>query len=138
MDQQMFNGQNQTPTVPISPVSEIEVTQPQQPVAQVAKKSHKKFYIGTSIIVTAYLLTLGGYLAYQGYYKPTAKTADSQQVKTPAKIQAVNPTVDASASVLTGSALSESSLTSTDDSSTAAEASTAASNVGDGVNENNF
>lgn len=138
MDPHMFNGQNQTPVVPIAPDGEMEITQPQQPITQVTKKSHKKLFTSLAIVVTAFILTLAGYLAYQGYYKPSTKTADSQQVKAPAKIQAVNPTVDASASLLTGSALSESSLTSTDDSNTASDAGAAASNVGDGVDENNF
>ena len=109
-----------------------------QPLASVPiKKSHKKLLLGITIVFVAFVMTLTGYLAYQSYNKPAAKAA-SQKVKTATTVPVVNPTLEAATSTMTGSALSESSLTSTDDSNVAVDASTAANNVGVGIDENNF
>lgn len=146
MDPQIDNNQDQTPQDltpytpynPSEPVAEaaVEPTQPQQPVIPVASKSHVKLFIGLAVVVVL-ILVLTGYLVYQAYH-PATKSADVQQVKTPVAAQTVNPTLEAATNTLTGSALSESALSSTDDSNAASDASTSANNVGDSIDENNF
>ena len=110
--------------------------------AQAPKKSPKKLFIIFGIIITITIVAVASYFVY-GYYNPIAKTTDTDTKKSTTATtnktdKDSNPTVDAASATLTGGATSESNITNTDDSNIAIDASDAAGNVGDSVDENNF
>jgi cytoskeletal protein RodZ len=123
MDQQPIDNQAQPPIAPV-----IESQQP-------PKKSSKKRFI-VIIILLVIILSVAGYLAY-GYYSPATETTDTDQTSTETD-QSTTLTIEDLTNLLTLSATSESKLTDTDDSSIAEDASNAASNVGDSIDENSL
>ncbi len=123
------------------PVIPKQQSQPQM-TAQSPKKSQKKLYIIFGLTIAIIIVAVVGYFVY-GYYNHMAKTTDTDTKKIVTPVTTVtnkdnNPTVDAASATLTGGVTSESTITNTDESNIASDASNAAGNVGDSVNENNF
>ncbi len=124
------NGMYMEPNVINEPVQE-QPTQPPQ-IVQPSKKSNKKLFLVIAIAIVV-IAALAVYFVLN-MNKP-AKVSDAKKIN---DTSVVNPSVEAATSVLTGSAISEPSLTSTDNSNIANDASSAVGNLGDSVNENNF
>lgn len=111
-------------------------TQPMQPAvfAPVHSRSNKKFiFIGVAALLLIVAAVVGYVVITQ--MSPSSKKADNHQ--STSQTTPSTP-LDAATNELTKSASSEMSLIDTDDSSDIGDASTAASNVGDSVNENNL
>lgn len=110
--------------------------------AQAPKKSPKKLFIIFGIIIAITIVAVASYFVY-GYYNPVTKTTNTADEKTTTATtnktnKDSNPTIDAASATLTGGATNESDIMNTDDSNIASDASDAAGNVGDSVDENNF
>lgn len=107
-----------------------------------AKPSRKKLIIG--IVIGVAVLAAAGLLWYAFFGSPTKKTSDSNVDQSQsATLETVTPetssaTIDKAVDALTTNSSTETSLSGTDDSQAAADASTATGNVGDSVNEDNF
>ena len=139
-----INNDNKEPSISSETLTETKETstdqnqlteQSSQPVVQTEKKSKKKLVVLIAIILGLILVSILGYLAY-GYFNPSTKTTNNST--TSKKETDINPSVEAAASTLTGSAISESSVTSTDDSDIANEANSLTNSTGDIVDEDNL
>lgn len=143
MDQNNIDKIENVPQ-PVENIQNIDAPQPQMTVEPV-KKSNNKTLLKIVIIIMAVLITSAtGYFTY-GYFNSEKQKADdstSKNVDTTTETSdepaVINPAVEAANSILTGSSVSESSLTSTDDSSILDETSDAAGSVGDSIDENSF
>jgi len=106
----------------------------------IAKKSNKKLYliIGAATICIL-LIALIGFFAYS-YYNPstTENNKADQSSEVQATIETINPNVDAATSTLLGGSVSESSITSTDDSNIINDNSAIVESIGDSIDENSF
>lgn len=114
--------------------------QPSIDKKSMSKKSNKKLYlIAGAATIGILLIALMGYFAY-GYYNPPTTENNTVEQSSDAQtvIETINPTVNAAASTLLGGSISESSITSTDDSSIINDNSTLVENVGDSIDENSF
>ncbi len=125
-----------------------ETTQPTESVTSPimttppAAKSDNKILLRMLLIIAGILIvSVVGYFTYSYFNTNSQKDNKSTNLDTN-KIEAqettINPAVEAANSILTGSSISESSLTSTDDSLILDETSNAAGNIGDSIDENSF
>ena len=132
MDPQPFNHQDKPSQDSEPSIMEEQPTQSANSVVGTEKKSHKRAIIMAAI---GFLLIVGALLGYLLYSRePTDTTTQDEAAPT-----AATTPLDETANIYTDGAVNETNITdleeSTDDVS---DASNAASNVGDGVNENNF
>lgn len=113
------------------------IEQPTQPVqipVETPKKSHKRAIVFALLGLVLIAAALAAYILYFQTGNPVVTTETTQQ---PSAAPVVSP-VDTATNILDDGVTDEDKLTSTDDSSDIDDASKAAGNVGDGVNENNF
>ena len=116
---------------PLMATPEVVVAPPvTSPVVQ--KKSHKTLIIILAIVIAAVIGASVGYYLY-AMKQATVPPAATTQAAIP-----TDPSLEALTTSLTDSSLSEITLTNTDDSSQATDATTSASMIGDSVDENNF
>jgi len=133
MDPQ-FNSQPDKIDEEVMSITTVE--EPTQPtvMAPIHSKSNKKFVIiGVAALALIILVAVGIFIVTQmnnGTKK--AQTSQTTSQATPAT------PIEAATNELTQGAVDEMTITDTDDSADVGDASTAASNVGDSVNENNL
>jgi|GEM_PF-3598022 uncharacterized protein HemX len=112
------------------------VEEPTQPtvMAPIHSKSNKKFIImGVAALVLIVLVAVGIFIVTQ----MNNVTKKAQTSQTTSQAAPATP-IEAATNELTQGAVGEMTITDTDDSADVGDASTAASNVGDSVNENNL
>lgn len=135
MDQNNPQPVNETTQPTENVTSPIMTTPP-------AAKSNNKILLRMSLIIAGILIvSVVGYFTYSYFNANSQKdnkstNLDTNKIET--KETTINPAVEAANSILTGSSISESSLTSTDDSLVLDETSNAAGNIGDSIDENSF
>ena len=100
-----------------------------------AKKSSKKLLIIVAAVVVVLVGIVVAVLYANHTFQPVSQTPtkNNEVAKTP-----VSTPIENTTDVMTGGASSETSLTNTDDTSDAVDASSAAANVGDSVDEGSF
>jgi hypothetical protein len=134
MDPQQPRPQEQFDETPLPPDLEERPTQRFQPVQEQPKKSHRRAIIIATSGLIVIIAALGGYLVYSQMSDDAVTTETTPPTPAPTTVSPV----DGAANVMTDGTATEDELTATDDSSDVDDASQAASNVGDSVNENNF
>lgn len=103
------------------------------------KKSNKLPLIAGAVVLVLLVATGVVYFLHNNDDSKTAsEVKTSSQSTTATKATPLTTAVDQAANSITGSATSESNLTSTDDSSAASDATNSAASVGDSVDENSF
>jgi len=127
---------NQPEKIDESVMSITTVEEPTQPtvMAPIHSKSNKKYIVISVIVILLILAVAAGFIVVT---QMNSNSKKAQSTQTASQTAPATP-LDAAASELTDSAASEMTLSDTDDSADVSDASTAASNVGDSVNENNL
>lgn len=133
MDPQ-FNSQPDKIDEEVMSITTVE--EPTQPtvMAPIHSKSNKKFVIiGAAVVALIIVVAAGIFIVTQ----MNTGTKKAQTTQTTSQTTPATP-IEAATNELTQGATDEMTITDTDDGADVGDASTAASNVGDSVNENNL